>query len=129
MHELGLLQGVVAAVEKAADAAGASTVEAVGLKVGARTGADPEALEGAWPIATAGTILVGSDLVLDFVEAAVWCPACEAAQPIDEFFAFTCPVCGTPTGQLVCGDEFEVTYADVDRGGGSQSSSSRPPAN
>ena len=114
MHELGLLQGVVAAVEKAAEASGASRVEAVGLVVGSRTGADPEALAGAWPIATSGTILAGSDLVLDYHQAAVWCPTCDKAVPIDEFFAFTCPQCGTPTGKLVSGDEFEVTFADID---------------
>jgi len=114
MHELGLLQGVVAAVEKQAVASRASRVEAVGLTVGSRTGADPEALMGAWPVATAGTLLAGSSLVLDYRPAAVWCPTCDKAQPIDEFFAFTCPECGTPTGQLVSGDEFEVTYADID---------------
>ena len=114
MHELGLLQTVVAAVEKQAVASGASHVEAVGLTVGSRTGADPEALVGAWPVATSGTILSGSTLVLDYREAAVWCPTCGKAQPIDEFFAFTCPECGTPTGKLVSGDEFEVTYADID---------------
>jgi len=114
MHELGLLQGVVAAVEKAAARSGASRVEAVGVRVGARTGAEPEALMGAWPMATAGTMLAGSDLVIDFREAAVWCPTCDKAQPIDEFFAFTCPICGTPTGQLVSGDEFQVTFADID---------------
>ena len=114
MHELGLLQGVVTAVEKAATASGASRVEAVGLTVGSRTGADPEALVGAWPVATAGTILDGSSLVLDYRPAAVWCPTCGKAQPIDEFFAYTCPECGTPTGKLVSGDEFEVTYADIE---------------
>jgi hypothetical protein len=36
------------------------------------------------------------------------------AQLIDEFYALTCPVCGTPTGNLVSGREFEVSYADLD---------------
>jgi hydrogenase nickel incorporation protein HypA/HybF len=113
VHELGLLHSVVTVVEKAARSAGSTRVEAVGLRVGTRSGAVLEALTGAWPIATAGTILEGAELVIDRVVAAVWCPACQAAQPIDEFFALTCPVCGRATGQLVCGREFEVTYADL----------------
>ena len=113
MHELGLLQQVVAAVEKVARSAGATRVEAVGLQVGRLSGAVPEALTGAWPIATVGTILEGADLVIDAVAAAVWCPKCQAEQTIDEFFALTCPVCGQPTGQLVSGREFAVTYADL----------------
>ncbi|MCL2470221.1 MAG: hydrogenase maturation nickel metallochaperone HypA [Propionibacteriaceae bacterium] len=113
MHELGLLQGVVTVVEKAAASAGATGVEKVGLRVGTISGAIPEALDGAWPIVIAGTILEGAVLDIEVVTAAVWCPTCEANQPIDEFFALTCPVCGTPTGQLVAGREFAVTYADL----------------
>lgn len=113
MHELGLLQGVVKAVTRVARANGASAVEAVGLTVGGLSGAEPEALAGAWPMAIAGTILEGSRLNITSVSAAVWCPACQAEQTIDQFYALTCPVCGHPTGQLVRGREFEVDYADL----------------
>jgi len=113
MHELGLLTGVVAAVSQAARSAGAPRVEAVGLRVGTLSGAVPEALEGAWPIATTGTIAQGAELTIEQVVAAVWCPACQAERPIDEFFALTCPACGQPTGHLVRGREFEVVYADL----------------
>jgi len=114
VHELGLLRGVVGAVERAARTAGARGVEAVGLRVGTRSGAVPDALEGAWPIATYGTIVDGARLEVDVVVAAVWCPACGKDRPIDEFYALTCPVCGTPAATLVRGREFEVTYADLD---------------
>ncbi|MCL2735812.1 MAG: hydrogenase maturation nickel metallochaperone HypA [Propionibacteriaceae bacterium] len=113
MHELGLLHGVVVAVEKTARASGATGVERVGLRVGSMSGAMPEALAGAWPIAVEGTLLQGAALDIDEVAAAVGCPTCGCDQPIDEFFALTCPVCGTPTGNLVSGREFEVTYADL----------------
>lgn len=114
MHELGLLHGVVKAVETTAASTGASRVEAVGLRVGTLSGVEPEALAQAWPIAVAGTVAEGARLDIEEVVAAVWCPACQANQTIDEFFALTCPVCGTPTGQLVAGREFEVLYADFD---------------
>jgi hydrogenase nickel incorporation protein HypA/HybF len=117
MHELGLLRGVVAAVERAADRAGAVRVEAVGLRVGTLSGAVPDALLGAWPIAIANSPLRGSRLVIETVQAAVWCSVCDGEQPIDQFFALTCPACGTPTGALVRGREFEVGYADLDRAG------------
>ena len=113
MHELGLLKGVVSAVERAAEKAGATGVRTVGLRVGSRSGAVPEALYGAWPIATSGTTVDGAELEIDEVQAAVWCQTCDKAQPIDEFFALTCPVCGTPTANLVAGREFEVTHADL----------------
>jgi hydrogenase nickel incorporation protein HypA/HybF len=113
VHELGLLRAVVRAVDAAARAAGADAVERVGLRVGALSGAVPEALQGAWPIATAGTKLAGAELRIDAVEAAVWCPNCACEQGIDQFYALRCPACGTPCGQLVRGREFEVAYAEV----------------
>jgi hydrogenase nickel incorporation protein HypA/HybF len=53
VHELGLLRSVVRAVDAAAAKAGAGAVERVGLRVGELSGAVPEALAGAWPVATA----------------------------------------------------------------------------
>ncbi|MCL2089671.1 MAG: hydrogenase maturation nickel metallochaperone HypA [Micrococcales bacterium] len=116
MHELGLLRSVVAAVEKAVHDAGATGVEAVGLEVGTLSGVVPEALESAWLIATVGTVVAGARLEVETVQAAVWCPTCAAEQSIDEFYALSCPVCDTPTGQLVHGRELAVTYADLDVG-------------
>jgi len=113
VHELGLLSGVVSAVTAAATAAGATAVERVGLRVGTRSAAVPTALTDAWPIATAGTPLAGARLDIEVVEAAVWCPQCQAERVIDDFFDLTCPVCGTPTATLVRGREFAVTYADL----------------
>ena len=114
MHELGLLASVVTAVTKAAADAGATAVEAVGLRVGTLSGAVPDALEGAWPIATFGTLLEGARLDVDVIAARIWCQTCDAEREVDEFYALRCPACGTPTGALVHGREFEVAYADLE---------------
>jgi hydrogenase nickel incorporation protein HypA/HybF len=117
VHELGLTRAVVQAVGKAAERAGAGGVEAVGLRVGSLSGAVPDALLGAWPIAAAGTLVAGARLEIETVQAAIWCSGCEAEQVVDQFFALKCPVCATPSGQLVRGREFEVAYADLDMPG------------
>jgi hydrogenase nickel incorporation protein HypA/HybF len=115
VHELGLLRSVVAAVAKAAADAQATSVEAVGLRVGSLSGAVPEALEGAWPLAIDGTALHGARLDIETVEAAVYCPTCDANQPIDEFFALLCPVCRSVATAIVPGSkDFTVVYADMD---------------
>lgn len=114
MHELSLLASVVQAVQRSV---GGADVVAVGLRVGSLSGAVPEALEGAWPIAIDGTSLAGSRLEIEPVAATIWCAICEAEQPVDEYFALTCPECGTPTGNLVHGREFEVCFADVEPAG------------
>ncbi|MDR0488254.1 MAG: hydrogenase maturation nickel metallochaperone HypA [Propionibacteriaceae bacterium] len=113
MHELGLLTGVVTAVTQVAESRGATGVEKVGLRVGTMSGTHEEALCGAWPLATQGTLVDGAILEIETIQAQVWCPQCEAKQDIDEFFALVCPQCSTPTGNLVSGKEFEVTFADL----------------
>lgn len=114
MHEMGLLASVVSAVTAAAADAGATSVTTVALRVGAMSGAVPEALQGSWPIITDGTICAGATLSIETVPAAVHCPACDAEHEIDAFFALTCPACGTPTAHQTRGREFEVAWVEWD---------------
>lgn len=110
MHELGLLTGVVAAVNQAASG---RQVTAVDLVVGAQAGVVREALESSWPLARRDEC-AGADLRIRWVPAQVWCPQCSRLQPIDEYFALTCPACGTPTADLRTGKEFTVESIDVE---------------
>lgn len=114
MHELALLTSVVKAVEDACSAAESSVVKVVALRVGALCGAEPAALDWAWPLAVAGSVAEGATLVLEEVPAAVWCPTCDTEREIDAFYAWRCPVCDRPTADLVRGREFSVSYVELD---------------
>lgn len=117
MHELALLTSVVRAVERAiADPDGQkdSVPSVVALRVGALSGADPWALESAWPLAVAGSVVEGARLVLEEVLAAVWCPDCEREVAIDEFYALRCPSCDRPTANLIRGRDLEIAYVEVE---------------
>ncbi len=109
-----MLTGVVAAVERACAQQGNSAVQVVALRVGALSGAQPGALEWAWPLATAGSVVEGARLLMEAVPAAVWCSVCEAEREIDEYYALRCPQCAAPTANLVRGREFEVAYVELD---------------
>ncbi|MBZ8176462.1 hydrogenase maturation nickel metallochaperone HypA [Corynebacterium poyangense] len=111
MHELGLLSGVVDAVSEVAQG---RRVIAVALNVGTRSGAVPEALDGAWPIARLDSCCAEAALDLTIIPATVWCPHCHREQEIDEFFDLRCPVCGTPTADLRHGREFHIKHIDVE---------------
>ena len=114
VHELALLSSVVKAVENACSAAGSSEVKVVALRVGALSGAMPAALDWAWPLAVAGSVAEGAELILEEVPAAVWCTACSAEREIDSFYALRCPECGNPTADLVRGREFLVSYLELE---------------
>jgi hydrogenase nickel incorporation protein HypA/HybF len=113
VHELGLLKAVTRAVDAAAAKAGANAVERVGLRVGSLSGAVPDALRGAWPIAITGTRLAGADLEIAEIAAAIWCDACQSEQSVDQFYALRCPACQAPCGNLIRGREFDIAFADV----------------
>lgn len=110
MHELGLLSGVVSAVEDTTD----RRVLEVGLSVGELSDVVEESLYAAWPLAIAGTRCAEARLQVTMIPATVFCPTCNAEQHIDEFFALSCPVCGTPTADLRHGREFSLDYVDVE---------------
>jgi hydrogenase nickel incorporation protein HypA/HybF len=114
VHELALLTGVVAAVERACARDCNRAVQVVALRVGALSGAQPEALEWAWLLATPGSVAEGARLLVEMVPAAVWCPVCDAEREIDEFYALRCPQCANPTADLVRGREFDVAYVEVE---------------
>ena len=114
MHEVALLTSVVGIVAKTAAERGAKRVTAVAVQVGDRSGVVPDALVGAWPIASADSIAEGAELIIERIPAAVWCPACNAEREIDEYYALLCPVCESPAGELVKGREFLIAYIDLD---------------
>ena len=111
MHELSLLRGVIDAVNESVPD---RNVLAIGMKVGTRSGVDVYALRQAWDLARVDTTCETSRLDLDIIPAAVWCPQCEDTVEIDEYFALRCPKCDTPTADLRGGDEFQVTWVDVE---------------
>ena len=111
MHELGLLTGVVGAVENACSG---RNVTKVAMRVGDRAGVVYESLIAAWPVASAGTLCDGAEFEAERIPATVFCPSCNCEREIDEFFALTCPVCGTPTADLRHGKEFEILYVEID---------------
>ncbi|MCI5825803.1 MAG: hydrogenase maturation nickel metallochaperone HypA [Arcanobacterium sp.] len=115
MHELSLLASVVEVVSQAARQAHATRVRSVALDVGTLSGAIPEALYGAWPIAIAEEpLLADAELEIHEIAATVHCPHCAADVQIDEFYALTCPQCGTPTAALTHGREFAVAWVRWD---------------
>lgn len=111
VHELSLLGDVVSTVSAAA---AHRPIRAVGLKVGHRSGVLIDALTAAWPLAITGTHCAEAALDIEAIPATVYCPTCATEQEIDEFFALCCPVCGTPTGDLRQGKEFEIAWIDVE---------------
>jgi len=73
MHETGLVEGIVDAVQRRA---GGRPVAAVRVRIGALHRAHPGPMELAWEMVGAGTVLDGSRLELVEVPVTITCPDC-----------------------------------------------------
>ncbi len=104
MHELGLCEAIVGAIEKRA---GDRPVASVRVRVGRLHHVHPEAFEQSFEMAAAGTVAsdARADLVLLPVRAR--CGSCQEDIEADEI-PLACPTCGGIDMELTGGDELTL---------------------
>jgi hydrogenase nickel incorporation protein HypA/HybF len=113
MHELSIAVSLVdAACEKAAELGGVR-VEALNVRLGALSGVVREALEFSFELAAQGTAIAGARLAIEEVPVTVHCPLCARDRQLPGIQHFRCPVCGTPTPEVVGGRELELATLEV----------------
>jgi hydrogenase nickel incorporation protein HypA/HybF len=113
MHELSIAMGIV---EAAMDEAKQRDVQvsAVHLRLGALSGVVKDALLFSCEVACQDTPLQGSRLLIEEVPVAVFCPQCRARRVLESVQSFTCPECGSLTGDVLQGKELEVFALEVE---------------
>ena len=113
MHELSIAMGIV---EAAMDEAKQRDVQvsAVHLRLGALSGVVKDALLFSYEVACQDTPLQGSRLLIEEVPVAVFCPQCRAKRVLESVQSFTCPECGSLTGDVLQGKELEVFALQVE---------------
>lgn len=114
MHELSIAHSLVEVVSETAKQNGASRVRAVHLRLGALAGVVRGALEFCYEIATAGTLLEGSELNIRELPVMIHCGVCGKDVELPDLAAFRCPECGTPSGDIRQGRELEVESIELD---------------
>lgn len=113
MHEMGIISGVLDAVNASAADAGADRVLAVNLRIGVMTEAIADALEFAFEALSEGTLSDGAELVIEWVEPRSLCLECASEFDHDRFHR-RCPECGSYETTLVAGRELEIASIEVD---------------
>ena len=113
MHEMGIIAGVLDAVNAAAADAGAERVLAIDLRVGVMTEAIADALAFAFEALSEGTLSDGAELRIEWVQPRSLCLECAAEFAHDRFHR-TCPQCGSYETSLIAGRELEIASIEVD---------------
>ena len=113
MHELSIAMSIVAVVEEEAAGLTAECVKRVFVKVGALSGVVEDALQFSYALASAGTSLDGTTLVIERVPILVFCPTCRTESPVVSMQQMHCAECGTAGGDIVQGRELLVTGLEL----------------
>lgn len=113
MHELSIAVELVQTVEEAARQANAASVSRVSIALGALSGVDADALQFAYDVATAGTLLEGSILDITAVPIQVTCSACGSITTLPAYVPLICGQCGEAAVRVTQGKELLISSVEV----------------
>jgi hydrogenase nickel incorporation protein HypA/HybF len=113
MHELSLITSVVESVTESLTAYPGARVLEVRLRVGALASVVPESLEFCYGIASEGTPLEGSKLVVNVLPVVMHCAACDRDSELDGVQSFRCSHCGEPCSDMRQGRELEIESIEI----------------
>ena len=113
MHELGIAQSVLEAVQvEAAKHGGAKPVK-VGLRIGELAAIDPDALRFSFEALTRETDLEGLELEIEMRPRRHRCLECGSEFNIKDY-VFDCPHCGANRNECISGEELQLSYIELE---------------
>jgi hydrogenase nickel incorporation protein HypA/HybF len=112
VHELSVCQGLLKQVANVAEANAASAVRKIVIRLGPLSGVEPELLSRAFPLARAGTVANGAELVIERLPVRIACETCgaESEAPPNRL---VCAQCGDWRTKLVSGDEMVLASVEL----------------
>jgi len=114
MHELSIAMSIIEGASQEALNRGGARIHAVHLKLGALSGVVKDALLFSYEVASSGTMLDGSRLVIEEVPVVIYCSDCQAEQRLESIQRFCCPVCGALSSDVVRGRELEFVAMEIE---------------
>jgi len=114
MHELAVSRSLLREVQRVAREHAAVSVSRVLVQIGPLSGVEPSLLREAFPLAAAGTLAEGAELVIETVPLRVRCETCGAeseARPN----RLLCGACGDWHTRLLSGDELLLASVELER--------------
>lgn len=113
MHELGIAEAILHAVEKRADG---RPVRRAKIRAGALLRVVEPSMDQAFQLVTEGTLAEGAAIDLVITPARLTCHACgHDGSTLDPLAV--CPACGAGDVEVIGGDELVLESIEIDRGG------------
>ena len=116
MHELSVCPSLLQQLQSIAAERDAQRIIRIELSLGPLSGVEADLLRNAWPIASAGTIAVDAELVIEEAGVVVRCRTCGAETPARPN-RLLCGSCGDFQTTLVSGDEMILQRVEFETSG------------
>jgi hydrogenase nickel incorporation protein HypA/HybF len=113
MHELSLVEDVLALVEDERRRQGFSRVRVIRLRVGALACVAPDALRFCFEAMTPSPVTRGARLEIDEVPGLGHCAACRRTVPMADRLE-GCPICGHPEVSITGGGDLRLAELEVE---------------
>jgi hydrogenase nickel incorporation protein HypA/HybF len=113
MHELSIAINILDIVGEEADRYSEGRIAAIHLKLGPLSGVAKEALMSAFELAREGTVMPACELIIEDSPLIAFCPLCGINREIHSPQYLCCPVCDTPTPDVVSGREMDIVAMEV----------------
>lgn len=114
MHELAICQALMSQIEDIARQNNAVAVASITLGMGRLSGVEEHLLRRAYPVASAGTIAEGAELIIQATPVCVRCLRC-GKESIVKPNRMLCESCGDWRTELVSGDELLLIQLELDK--------------
>ena len=114
MHELSIVSSIVDCVVESIAAYPGAKVKEVRLRVGALSSVVEDSLQFCYGIATEGTALQESKLVVTVIPVVMHCEPCDADVELASLQSFRCPRCGESVADLRQGRELEIESVEIE---------------
>jgi len=113
MHELSIAQSILSIAEKALPANNNSIVTGIQLEIGELSGIEIDALEFAFSVIKADTVLKNAALAIQTVKGEAECLDCKKIFFLSSYGA-SCPGCKSYSMRILKGKEMKVLNITVD---------------
>lgn len=112
MHEVSLMESVVALVEDERRKGGFSRVRVIRLELGALGHAEPDALRFCFDAVVRGSLAEGASLEINMVAGVGWCEPCGCDGAMSDRFS-ACTVCGGSM-RVTAGGDLRLAELEVE---------------
>ena len=109
MHELRIAHEVITVAQEEMERRRLSRLDEIGVRLGALSGVNPDALSFGFEAATIDTPLAHTKLHIEQVPVTGICQSCTRGFKVEEF-VFICPHCGSRDMNIIQGQELDIEY-------------------